>query len=43
MHDRVSFICYSRAAPQGSKRLNILIGGGVLIEGKQQARQALPL
>ena len=39
MSDRVSFICYSRAAPQGSKRH---LGGGVLIV-EQQARQALPL
>ena len=35
MSDRVSFICYSRAAPQGSKRH---IGGGVLIESSKRVK-----
>ena len=35
MADRVSFICYSRAAPQGSKRH---IGGGVLIESSKRVK-----
>ena len=29
MSDRINFVCYSRAAPQGSKRH---IGGGVMVE-----------
>ena len=33
--DRVSFICFSRAAPQGSKRH---IGGGVLIESSKRVK-----
>ena len=35
MTDRVSFICFSRAAPQGSKRH---IGGGVLIESSKRVK-----
>ena len=35
MSERVSFICLSRAAPQGSKRH---IGGGVLIEASKRVK-----
>jgi crossover junction endodeoxyribonuclease RusA len=35
MSDRVSFICYSRAAPQGSKRH---LGNGVLVESSKRVK-----
>ena len=35
MPDRVSFICYSRAAPQGSKRH---LGGGVMVESSKRVK-----
>ena len=35
MAEQVSFICYSRAAPQGSKRH---IGGGVMIEASKRVK-----
>ena len=35
MADRVSFICYSRGAPQGSKRH---LGNGVLVESSKRVK-----
>jgi len=35
MADRVSFICFSRAAPQGSKRH---LGNGVLVESSKRVK-----
>ena len=35
MSDRVSFICYSRGAPQGSKNH---MGGGVLVESSKRVK-----
>ena len=35
MGDRVSFICFSRAAPQGSKRH---LGNGVLVESSKRVK-----